>query len=92
MLVCLRKETDLTALGLYRHMNARHYDIVRRENETKLLWLGDAADLETAKSRIEELASQWPGEFEVLDQSSYQIVAKVVSSPETHPRKPKNGS
>jgi hypothetical protein len=66
----------------------RHYDIVRRENGRKLLWLEDAADLERAKSRIEELASLWPGEFEVMDQQSHQAIAKSIDQPDGHFRKP----
>ena len=51
-----------------------HYDIVRRENESKLLWLESAEDLDSAKSRIQELTSFWPGEFQVLDRASHRLV------------------
>jgi hypothetical protein len=66
----------------------RHYDIVRRENGRELLWLEDATDLERAKSRIQELASLWPGEFEVMDQQSHQAIAKSIGPSEEHSRKP----
>jgi hypothetical protein len=64
------------------------FDIVRKENERMLLWLEDAADLKTAKSRIQELASLWPGEFEVMDQLSHQTVATVIGPPHGHSPKP----
>ena len=52
------------------------FDIVRRVKERRLLWLEEAEDLESAKSRIQELASVWPGEFEVMDRCSHRVVAK----------------
>lgn len=60
-------------------MKLPRFDIVRKVNGQRLLWLEDAADLESAKSRIQDLASVWPGEFDVMDRCSHQIVAKVVS-------------
>lgn len=54
------------------------FDIVRKVNAQRLLWLEDAADLESAKSRIQELASVWPGEFDVMDRYSHQIVVKII--------------
>ena len=54
------------------------FDIVRKVAEQTLLWLEDATDLERAISRIQELASVWPGEFDVMDQCSHQVVAKVI--------------
>ena len=67
-------------------VNWQHFDIVRRENEGKLLWLEDAADLESAKARIQELASFWPGEIEVMDQQSHQTLAKVVAPSDARSR------
>ena len=60
-------------------MKPNHYDIVRKEGE-KLLWLEDAADLDSAESRIRELTSVWPGEFQVMDQRNNQQVAIWPSS------------
>jgi hypothetical protein len=54
------------------------FDIVRKVNEQALLWLEEAADLESAKSRIRELATVWPEEFDVMDRRSHQTVAKVI--------------
>ena len=60
-------------------MKPHHYDIVRKEGE-KLLWLEDAADLEIATSRIRELTSFWPGEFQVMDQQNHRLVAENTDS------------
>src|SRR6516165_6690572 len=56
-----------------------HYCIVRKEGE-KLLWLEDVTDLDSAESRIRELTSFWPGEFQVMDQQNHQLVAFWPSS------------
>jgi hypothetical protein len=56
-----------------------HYDIVRKEGQ-KLLWLEDAADLDSAESRIRELTSFWPGEFQVMDQQNHRLVAQNTDS------------
>ena len=61
-------------------MKGQHFDIVRRERQGKLLWLEDAEDLASAKARIQELASFWPGEFEVMDQQAHQTLAKVIAT------------
>jgi len=58
-------------------MKSGHYDIVRRVNESRLLWLESAEDLDRAKRRIQELTSFWPGEFRVLDQDSHRLVAAI---------------
>ena len=60
-------------------MKAHHYDIVRKDGE-KLMWLEDAADFDVAASRIRELTSFWPGEFQVMDQRNNQLVAIWPSS------------
>lgn len=62
-------------------MKSGHYDIVRKENDRRLLWLESAEDLDRAKCRIKELASLWPGKFQVLDQESHQLVAATDPSP-----------
>jgi hypothetical protein len=67
-------------------MKQHHYDIVRKEGG-KLLWLEDAADLDSAESRIRQLTSFWPGEFQVMDQQNHQLVAenpapRQVSAPD----------
>lgn len=60
-------------------MKSQHYDIARKENENRLRWLESAEDLNRAKSRIEELTSLWPVEFQVLDQESHQVVAATAN-------------
>jgi hypothetical protein len=60
-------------------MKPHHYDIVRKDGE-QLLWLEDAADLDSAESRIRELTSFWPGEFQVMDQQNHQLVAENTDS------------
>jgi hypothetical protein len=59
-------------------VKSRHYDIVRKETEYRLLWLEDAANLGTAKSRIHELASFWPGDYQVMDGQTHNTVAEVI--------------
>jgi hypothetical protein len=54
------------------------YDIIRREDDTHARWLEAASDLRSAESRIEELTSVWPGEFQVVDQQTHQVVAKIA--------------
>jgi hypothetical protein len=58
-------------------MKPGRYDIVRKENESRLLWLESAEDLDKAKCRIKELTSFWPGEFQVLDQENHRLVAAI---------------
>ncbi len=59
-------------------MNLRRYDIIRKDHDKLALWLEAAADLRAADSRIEELASFWPGTFQIIDQQSQQIVEKII--------------
>jgi hypothetical protein len=55
------------------------YDIVRKEGK-KLLWLEDAEDLDSAVSRIRDLVSFWPGEFQVMDQQNHRLVSETTDS------------
>lgn len=64
-------------------MKTHLYDIVRKDTR-RSLWLEDAEDLDSAESRVRELAAYWPGEFQILDQHSHRIVATV--SGETDPK------
>jgi hypothetical protein len=61
-------------------MKSHHYDIVRREDNKSAIWLEAAPDLNTAESRLHELVSFWPGEFQIMDQQNHQIVEKIISS------------
>jgi hypothetical protein len=60
-------------------MDFARYDIVRREDKSAI-WLETSADLNTAKSRIKEIVSFWPGSYEVVEQPSQRIVAAAASS------------
>ncbi len=60
-------------------MRPHRYDIVRKEDDTRTVWLESASDLDAAESRIEELTSFWPGEFQVVDQQTHRVVAKIAS-------------
>jgi hypothetical protein len=55
------------------------YDIVRREDKSAI-WLETSADLPTAKTRIKEIVSFWPGRYEVIEHHSQRIVAGAASS------------
>lgn len=59
-------------------MGDRRYDILRKENEKALIWLEDVADLELAESRVKELISFWPGEYQVFDVSTKQMVLNMA--------------
>jgi hypothetical protein len=60
-------------------MKQHSYDIVRKEGE-KLRWLEDAKDLDSAVSRIRDLVSFWPGEFQVMDQQNHRLVSETTDS------------
>jgi hypothetical protein len=59
-------------------MRSHHYDIVRKEGNESAIWLEAAPDLNTAESRIHELTSFWPGEFQIIDQQNHQIVERII--------------
>jgi hypothetical protein len=61
-------------------MKLHHYDIVREEDNKSGIWLEAAPDLNTAESRVHELTSFWPGEFQIIDQQNHQIVERTISS------------
>jgi hypothetical protein len=51
-----------------------------------LIWLEDATDLEVAESRIKELISFWPGEYQVFDLLTKQMVLNMAGPAATPPR------
>jgi hypothetical protein len=53
---------------------SRRYDIVRRESEKAAFWLEGAPELSVAKSRVEELQSFWPGEYQIFDLATKEVV------------------
>jgi len=58
---------------------SRRYDIVRKESEKAIYWLEGAPELSVAKSRVEELLSFWPGEYQIFDLETKQAV--LTASP-----------
>ena len=52
----------------------RRYDIVRRESEKAIFWLEGVPELSVAKSRVQELLSFWPGEYQIFDLETKQVV------------------
>ena len=58
----------------------QQYDIVRIDDGKHAIWLESAADLNAAVSRIKEFNSFWPGEFQVVDQHTHQVVSKSTGS------------
>jgi hypothetical protein len=63
-----------------RDAKLQHYDIVRVDHDNHAIWLESAYDLNAAVSRMEEFTSFWPGEFQVVDQRTHQVVTKSTSS------------
>jgi hypothetical protein len=61
-------------------MKSHSYDIIRKEANELAIWLEAAPDLNSAESRIRELASFWPGEFQIVDQQNHQMVERIISS------------
>ena len=67
-------------------MDDRRYDILRKENEKSLIWLEGAADLEVAELRVKELISFWPGEYQIFDVQTKQMVLNLASPVATRPQ------
>jgi hypothetical protein len=63
-------------------MEMTGYDIVKREGKGAI-WLETAADLNSAKSRIKQILSFWPGSYEVVEQQSQRVVAATAGSVRT---------
>jgi hypothetical protein len=63
-----------------RHHSGKshYYDIVRKEGNESAIWLESAPDLNAAESRIHELTSFWPGEFQIIDRQNHQIVKRII--------------
>lgn len=60
-------------------MEVTGYDIVKREGKSAI-WLETAVDLSSAKCRIRQILSFWPGSYEVVEQGSQKVVAATASS------------
>jgi hypothetical protein len=61
-----------------QEVKSHHSDIVRKEDGRHAVWLEAASDLHTAESRIGELISFWPGEFQIMDQQNHQTLEKII--------------
>jgi hypothetical protein len=54
------------------------YDILKRD-ATELVWLEAVYDLETAKSRVKDIAARSDGEYVIFDQRTRKIVASFTA-------------
>jgi hypothetical protein len=52
------------------------YDILLKKNADDVIWVEVAHDLESAKSRVKELAVRSHGEYVIFDQRARKIVAQ----------------
>jgi hypothetical protein len=62
-------------------MEDRRYDTLRKENGKSLIWLEDADNLEAAETRVKELISFWPGEYQVFDLRTKKMVLNLGAAP-----------
>ena len=60
--------------------NGRRYDIVRAESEKSIIWLEGASDFEKARSRVSQLISFWPGNYQIFDVQTKQVVLDTSST------------
>jgi hypothetical protein len=72
---------ELSSIMRFCDMKLHHYDIVRQEDDKSAIWLEHVSDLNTAQCRIQELVSLRSGQFQVVDQQSRQIIARVNGLP-----------
>ncbi len=56
-------------------MEPTSYDILRREKSRAAIWLEASADLTSARFRIKQIISFWPGTYEVVERESQRIAA-----------------
>ncbi len=68
-------------------MRSQWYDIFRRDARGEI-WIEAVRDLETAKSRLIELAAEAPGQYVIFSQRSGRMVSSgtVVTSPAARAR------
>ena len=64
--------------GNKERMLSAAYDILKKD-AAELVWLEAAYDLETAKSRMKELAARGDGEYVIFDQRMRRIVASFTA-------------
>ena len=61
-------------------MPTPHLDILKRTEDGSFVWMEAANDLSLAKTRLQQLVDNDPGEYFVFDQRSQQIVAKMAAT------------
>lgn len=71
---------ELSSIMRFCDMKLHHYDIVRQEDDKSAIWLEAVSDLNT-RCRTQELVSLWPGQFQVVDQQSHQIIVRMNGLP-----------
>jgi hypothetical protein len=54
--------------------SGRRYDILRKNSEEAVIFLEGVADLSAAESRVKELLSFWPGDYQIFDLQTKQVV------------------
>jgi hypothetical protein len=54
-------------------------DVMRKQDDGSLIWVGAVQNVEIAKHRIDNFCKTAPGEYVIFDQSTQQIVACVVA-------------
>ena len=60
--------------------SGRRYDILRKSNEEAVIWLEGVADLTAAESRVKELVSFWPGDYQIFDLQTKQVVLNTADA------------
>jgi hypothetical protein len=60
--------------------SGRRYDILRKGNEEAVIWLEGVADLTAAESRVKELLSFWPGDYQIFDLQTKQVVLNTADA------------
>lgn len=60
-------------------MKLAPYDILKKDSLGAPIWVEAARDLETAKTRLTELAQRSPGEYVVFSQEESEIVTTLVA-------------
>jgi hypothetical protein len=54
--------------------SVRRYDILRKGNDEAVIFLEGVADLTAAESRVKELLSFWPGDYQIFDLQTKRVV------------------
>jgi hypothetical protein len=62
-------------------MQAASLDLLKRHADGSSTWIDAVHDIQTARSRLEQLCAASPGDYFVFDQNSQQIVVQL-STPE----------